>query len=339
MSFTVKHIGKYMRWVRHELAAWQDSARISRELAGRNLRLDIALLRQAPPEVTDAAAMAKHEWILSYLRELCPETLRRYAAQPDPEATVGLQEEGKVWSMWWQGEEAAPPLFRMCIESARRHTGRPVVVLSRDNYADYFTIPDYILRKHKEGKIAVQHVCDLMVVSVLAAQGGFFTGATVYLSQDVPGELLRTPFFTCRAVTQRRVQMSRSRWVGYLLAGQRDFPLFAFTRDFLLEYWSKADKAVDYLLMDYIFELAYETIPCVREAIDALPDNNLLRNELNACLGEPYQPEQFRRFTEGDTMFYKLSWKFGSKATRTPEGSLTNYGHMRQELGIEGNEA
>ena len=172
-----------------------------------------------------------------------------------------------------------------------------------------------------------------MVVSILAAQGGFFTGATIWWSQDASDALLRTPFYTCRAVTESQVNMSRSRWVGYLLAGNREFPLFAFTRDCLKEYWSREDRAVDYLMMDYIFELAYRNIPCVREAIDALPDNNWLRNELINQLAEPYDPENFKKFTEGDTFVYKLSWKFGRKDEQTSDGRETNYGHMLAECG------
>ena len=87
----------------------------------------------------------------------------------------------------------------MCIDSARRHTGQDVVTLDKDNYRQYFEIPEHVLQKHAEGKIALQHICDLMVMSILAAEGGVFTGATVWWSQDVDEEFLRTPFYVCRA--------------------------------------------------------------------------------------------------------------------------------------------
>ena len=248
--------------------------------------------------------------------------------EPNPEL--------KVWSMWWQGEAQADKLFRMCIDSARRHTHQPVITLDKDNYRQYFELPDYILRKHAEGKIALQHICDLMVVSILAAEGGFFTGATVWWSQDATEELLRAPFWTCRAVSESRVNMSRSRWVGYVMGGRREFPLFAFARDCLHEYWQNCDKAVDYLMLDYIFELAYQNIPCVRAAIDALPpQNNMLRNELIYHLSDSYDPERFKRYTQGDTFLYKLSWKFGNKAEKTLDGKSTNYGHMLEECSEE----
>lgn len=333
MGFSIKHINKYVRWVKTTAGNYKtDRVNVSKEYASLCLKQNVALLLRKPGAI-DRTSEAKHEWVLSYMERACSETIEKYRNAPVPADLGKLQPERKVWSMWWQGEAQADKLFRMCIDSARRHTGGEVFVLDKDNYKEYFEIPEYMLEKNRQGKIALQHICDFMVVSILAAQGGFFTGATIWWSQDASDELLRTPFYTCRAVTESQMNMSRSRWVGYLLAGSKDFPLFAFTRDCLMEYWRKEDRAVDYLMMDYIFELAYRNIPCVRQAIDALPDNNLLRNELIGRLSEPYDPEKFKYFTEGETFVYKLSWKFGRKDLQTVDGKQTNYAHMLQECG------
>ncbi len=333
MGFSLKRINKYWRWVKKTKASYDENKKTSKEFAKICLDFDIAMLLNKSEADIDEKATRKHEWMNQFMEKTCCETVAKYRAMEPPVALKELQEETKVWSMWWQGEENADKLFRMCIDSARQHTKQPVIVLSKDNYNEYFTIPDYILQKHEEGKIMLQHICDLMVISILAEHGGFFTGATVWWSQDATDELLRTPFYTCRAVSERPFFASRSRWVGYVLAGRKDFPLFAFTQECLHEYWRKCDKAVDYLMLDYIFELAYRNIPCVKEMIDSLPDNNLKRNELINQLARPYDEEEFRQFTEGDTFLYKLSWKFGDKAEKTPDGKDTNYGHMLKECG------
>ncbi len=310
----------------------QNKAR-SKEYAKADLDLDVALLLNDTDKI-ESAAKKKNDYVLNYIAGKCSDTIDKFKNGKiiyDPSAP---QDEIKVWSMWLQGEENADKLFRMCIDSARRHTGQEVIVLSKDNYDQYFSIPEYILEKHKDGKIAVQHICDLMVVSILAAQGGFFTGATVWWSQDVGEDFLKTPFFTCKAESKSNLLMSRSRWVGYVLAGKKDFPLFSFARECLLEYWRKCDYAIDYLMLDYIFELAYQNIPEVRNTIDELPDNNLLRNELINKLGEAYDEKQFRRYTQGDTFMYKLSWKFGNKSTVTNQNKKTIYAHMLEEAGL-----
>ena len=335
MGFHINHLNKYWRWLKKTQADYRDCLTVSRELAGINRRLAIAALR-GQQEKLERVSDEKHAWILDYVSARCSETLKKYRDMPTPACMTEPNPELKVWSMWWQGEAQADKLFRMCIDSARRHTHQPVITLDKDNYRQYFELPDYILRKHAEGKIALQHICDLMVVSILAAEGGFFTGATVWWSQDVTEELLRAPFWTCRAVSESRVNMSRSRWVGYVMAGRKEFPLFSFARDCLQEYWKNSDKIVDYLLLDYIFELAYQNIPCVRAAIDALPpQNNMLRNELIYHLSDSYDPERFKRYTQGDTFLYKLSWKFGNKAEKTLDGKSTNYGHMLEECSEE----
>lgn len=332
MGFNIKHINKYLRWIKKNRADYKDNCKISKEFAKLCRDLDVAMLRGKSGNELDEIAMKKHNWVINYIAQKCPETIEKYSNMPAPSNINDLNSETKVWSMWWQGEENADKLFKMCIDSARRHTKHEVITLSKDNYSEYFSIPDYILQKHNEGKIALQHICDLMVVSILAEHGGFFTGATVWWSQDVDEEFLRTPFFTCRAVTDKKLLMSRSRWVGYVLAGNKEFPLFPFTRDCLREYWKNCDKAVDYLMMDYIFELAYRNIPCVKESIDNLPkNNNLLRNELINRLSEPYDEDKFKEFTQGDTVLYKLSWKFGKKDEQTEAGKVTNYGHMLSE--------
>lgn len=335
MGFHINHLNKYWRWLKKTQADYRDCLTVSRELAGINRRLAIAALL-GQQEKLERVSDEKHAWILDYVSARCPETLKKYRGMDAPADFGGPNPEIKVWSMWWQGEENADKLFRMCIDSARRHTHQPVITLDKENYSKYFEIPEHILRKHAEGKIALQHICDLMVVSILAAEGGFFTGATVWWSQDATEELLRAPFWTCRAVSESRVNMSRSRWVGYVMAGRKEFPLFSFARDCLQEYWKNSDKIVDYLLLDYVFELAYQNIPCVRAAIDALPpQNNMLRNELIYHLSDSYDPERFKRYTQGDTFLYKLSWKFGNKAEKTLDGKSTNYGHMLEECSEE----
>lgn len=333
MGFHLKHINKYVRWVKQTRSHYRENRKFNPTYAKRDLALATAQLLQKPARI-DRAAERKHAWVLEYMEQHCPETIQKYHNMPAPENLWQPQKDPKVWSMWWQGEENADPLFQMCINSARLHTHQPVVTLTQENYRKFFDFPDYILQKHADGKIMIQHICDLMVVSIMAAEGGFFTGATVWWSQDAPEGVLDAPYYTCRAVAQRQEHMSRYRWVGYLMGGNKEFPLFSFSRDCLLEYWKNCDQAVDYLMLDYVFELAYRHIPCVKEMIDALPEkNNMLRNEMIMHLGDPYDEEAFRRYTEGDTFLYKLSWKFGKKDTVTPDGTETNYGHMLAECG------
>ena len=313
MAFNIKRINKYFRWIKNLNQTYKANLTIGRGYA-TCCRQEMIWSLLGNPKKESAWAEKKHLWVKRYIRESIPDTLVKYQSCPAPVNLFTPQPEVKVWSMWWQGEENADKLFRMCIESARKHLRHPVIVLDQNNYQSYFCFPDYIMRKFQDGKIRIQHLCDLMFASVLAEQGGFFTGATVYWTQDANEELLKAPFFTPRAVDWSSTSISKFRWTGYLMAGNKEFPLFQFARDALIEYWNNRDAAVDYLLLDYIFDIAYSEIPCVKELIDSLPEkNNMLRNELIQHLSDPYDERAFARYTTGDTKFYKLSWKFGKK--------------------------
>ena len=111
----------------------------------------------------ESVSSQKHEYILAKLSAICTDTLKKYENYQEPNNLRTPNTEIKVWSMWWQGEESADKLFRMCIDSARRHTGHEVVTLSKENYSKYFTIPEHMLKKQQEGKIALQHICDNQV--------------------------------------------------------------------------------------------------------------------------------------------------------------------------------
>ena len=83
-------------------------------------------------------------------------------------------------------------------------------------------------------------------------------------------------------------------------------------------------------MADYIYGLAYENIPVVREAIDSIPNNNIKRGALMAAINEEYDPVFFRTLEIGETFASKLSWRYGNPVSTTKEGKLTNYGHLLQ---------
>ena len=210
MSFHIKHLHKYTRWLRNAMSTYRENCKFNRTYARLHLALTTSQLLQKP-EMIDRAARRKHAWVLSYMKRNCAETIRKYRNMPAPANLYEPQHDPKVWSMWWQGEDQADPLFRMCIQSARIHTHRPVITLSKDNYREYFDIPDHILRKFNEGKIKIQHICDLMVVSIMAAEGGS----------------LREPLSGGRRMRRKVCSMHLSIPAVQLLRTMRIFPVHA----------------------------------------------------------------------------------------------------------------
>ena len=231
----------------------------------------------------------------------------------------------KIWVFWWSGFDSAPPIVRAAVRSIR--TDAEVVLLDRSNYQQYVQIPEDICKKHDDGIIGHAHFSDIIRLSLLARHGGLWVDSTVFFSRPIPRQVLDREFFTCKMAENDPLIPSHYLWAGWILGGEPTFPLFGFAADALIHYWRNHDLVIDYLLMDYIFDLAYEQLPDVRRGIDALPpccpDRHALMDRINA----PYDPAFFDR----DTWFYKLSYRYGAPKEKTSDGRPTFYGYLTSE--------
>lgn len=277
----------------------------------------------------DEAALTgeKNRYIKDYLAGALKDLIQAYREAP---TAAPAAEDRRIWVFWWSGFDSAPPIVRAAVRSIRSDAA--VVLLDHTNYTEYITLPDDICRKHDSGVIGHAHFSDILRLSLLARYGGLWVDATVFFSRPISREVLEQDFFTCKMARQDPLVPSHYLWAGWLLGGSSSFPLFAFARDALIEYWRTHDLVIDYLLMDYIFDLAYDHLPAVRSGIDALEPGNPDRHSLMQRINEPWDPDFFRR----DTWLYKLSYRYGAPKEHTPEGRMTFYGHLIREEHIHG---
>lgn len=323
-------IYRSLRWqLQQRDIYFQNKRNESKEYADLCYHAQKAIWEKQPLEEQLSALKAKDDYVLAHVEEKCKDVIQRYQMTAQASGAGVTSSEKRIWVFWWTGEDTAPDIVKACIRSIRRNAnGHEVVLLDKCNYFQYIDMPKEICEKHSAGVIGHAHFSDIVRMSLLAKWGGVWIDATVFLSQQLPEYLFSSAFFTARSVDDCSLFFSRSRWVGYFLAGNSTFPLFSFTRDMLIAYWERSDTIIDYLLMDYVFDIACKTIPEVRNAMDALPDNNLLRGKLMEEINEPYSEQLFDALQNGETFLSKLSWRYGGPRERTDDGKLTNYGHL-----------
>ena len=87
------------------------------------------------------------------IREAAAEYLQPYAAAVHdlPEDMPDHAEPRRVFSVWLQGEEQAPPLVRACLDSIRAHSGVEVVVLDGNTVFDWIDLPASVVKLWKTG--------------------------------------------------------------------------------------------------------------------------------------------------------------------------------------------
>ena len=269
----------------------------------------------------------KHRCILRYLKKTYGEFIADYKQRQ-----IKTEEQTKtpapIWTMWWQGTDDLPELVRMCYASVNRNRGNhPFKVLTRDNYQEYVRLPDHIMDKVEAGAITITHLSDLIRFALLSQYGGLWLDSTVFVSDRLPEDIFTAEYFTVkRPLTPKNGNVAQDRWTNFLHAAQKGNLLCRFVFDFFMEYWKTQNSLVNYFLIDYTINLAYDEIPECRKLLDAVPlmDDDLYR--LEDMLSAKWDPAVFEEIKK-HALFSKLSWRKGGKK-KTSSGEETIYGHL-----------
>ena len=213
----------------------------------------------------------------------------------------------KVWIFWWQGMDCAPYLVQKCYQSiCNQLYDWEIIVISRDNYKDFVSFPQFILDKLEAGKITLTHFSDLLRVELLIRYGGLWLDATVLCTDgNIPKVILESDLFVYQ--TQKPGANGHatvmSSWCIWARPRNR---ILCTTRSLLYAYWQKHDRLLDYFLLHHFFTLACEYH--ADEADRIPPYTNETPHLLLLHFFNTYQErlwEDWRR----QSCFHKLSYK------------------------------
>jgi len=225
---------------------------------------------------------------------------------PLPASASGLHE--KIYSIWLQGEEKAPEIVRACWRSVRANCSQELVILDEAQLLSGLDLPEYVVRKYKEGRMTRAHFSDICRVELLYRHGGIWLDATDFVTRDFPKWLLDEDFFIYMggnyvSGSYAFVQncFFRSRRGNYILGAWREA---------ILEYWKHEDSAVDYFVHQLLFWRVISRNPRAAELFSAMPkisqDGTHLLWFDNR--DKPFDREVFDRLASG-ALFQKTEYK------------------------------
>ena len=223
-----------------------------------------------------------------------------------------------IWTLWMQGYENAPELVKSTIDSIRKFAelnNFQFILLEENTIEKYIVFPKLIKEKMDLGVIDYTKISDILRVSLLAKYGGTWVDATIYMKEEFDSSLLLQNYYTIKTggIEDYSPNISNNRWKGFFLSGNSS--LFNFTRDFFFEYYSRYDIAVDYLLIDYIFDIAYKYDEKIKNQMLELEKSNPNLFWLESHLGDEFDQKVWDNITETTKAFkttYKLSGKIKS---------------------------
>ena len=174
----------------------------------------------------------------------------------DDSQNVASVNDERIFSIWFQGEQAAPPLVQACWRSVRRHCIQELVILDENTIFDWIDLPDYVVSKWKDGKIRPAHFADICRIELLYRYGGLWLDATDYVFAPMPQWLMDQDFFVFLSGEKQRGSYSfiqncfiRSRKGAYLMKAWREA---------VLAYWKEEDSTIDYFVHQLLFKMVVE---------------------------------------------------------------------------------
>lgn len=243
----------------------------------------------------------KHRTITRYLSKNYKNVIDTYKDY----VSDNLESSNNIYVFWYQGIDGAPELVKKCIESVKKHFKREVIIITKDNYKEYTDIDDSIIEKLNNGKITYTFFSDILRFNLLKNHGGLWLDATIFVSDDYE---VNNEFFTIKNEMDSNKYVSKGRWTSYAIGGNKNNLLFHFMNDFFKEYLSKKDILIDYYLVDYAINFAYQNFKEVKDNIDSLTSNNINVYELIENINNEYSKDDYKRIVK-DTKLHKLSYK------------------------------
>lgn len=268
--------------------------------------------------------------IEKYLRHVCPKTYDKlingeYDSIDRVKVIDSKLHNNVIWTMWWQGEENAPDIVKMCINSMRKHNkGHQVIVIDAFNYQEYVQLPQIIFQRfeeHKKDKTILRkisldqtQISDIIRTFLLYYYGGIWADATIFFSNDIDEDFFEKEWITLGQ--DNNWYIGRGRWSTFFMGAQAGLGFIKFNYDMHIEYWKNKKYYVNYLMTDHMFDLAYKE----RKAIKDLLQNNpcvykkclTINRKYNQIVDEKEAKEFFEK-----QVIHKLSWKWWGREKET----------------------
>jgi hypothetical protein len=230
-----------------------------------------------------------------------------------------------IWFCWLQGFENMPNTVRECYNSIRKNNSNvDLNFIDLNTFHNYINIPNHILNNYEKGLIGHAHFSDIIRTFLLADYGGMWIDSTIYNTEKIPDSFFDMHFYSIKR-NKNGYYVSENKWSNFVLASNRVSLLFPIVKQLFIEYTKKYNRFIDYFLMDYFIQVAYEAHQNIKDDIDTLHYNNPHCHDLIRVLNEEFNVKKLDKL-KSKTIFFKLNWKesYNEEINQNP----TNWARM-----------
>lgn len=268
---------------------------------------------------------AHNKIIMSLLRKEFAPIVEKYEKMKHS-ALKAINTNTPIWVCWWQGEEQMPEMIHKCYQLlCKNRNGHPVHLITQDNYRQYIELPEFILKKLQNKEITLTFLSDYLRMSLIAKHGGVWIDSTYWVTQ--PLDLNGVRLFTMRQDRFKgQGDICDFRWTCHCIGTGEPYYIFSFIRDCFIRHLTLHKTIVEYLLVDFVINLAYEKFEDFRSSIDNLPDHAPHIYIMPWLFNQRLDIDNLKEILE-TTPLLKMSYKQEYKRT-TENGEPTYYDYF-----------
>ena len=172
-----------------------------------------------------------------------------------------------IWFCWFQGMDLAPELVKKCYYLIQKNLPEfKINLITSDNFTDYSSIPDFIIKKWKTGIISNAHFSDILRNNILIKHGGYWIDSTVFISRTIPDIIQNSSFFLFKTYKPgcNGKYINISSW---FIGSVKDNPVLELTEKLLFNYWLKKDYLMNYFLYHFFLQMSLDYYDDIWNAI------------------------------------------------------------------------
>ena len=248
------------------------------------------------------------------LADAIPKYLERYlpaAAAIEERPVENNDANEKIFSLWLQGEDNAPPLVKACFRSIRRHCKQELVVLDEKTVFDYITLPPEIMEKRRAGKIKNAHFADICRVELLYEHGGFWLDSTAFVTAPIPDWIVQQDFFVYLAGDT--VGFPYSYMQNCFIRARKGAYLLDAWRAMMLDFWTHENHRFDYFMHQLLFKTLVLNDPRAKKYMNKMA--HVDQDDTHAVwwkyADKPFDEQLFKILTAG-AFFQKTNYRLAN---------------------------
>lgn len=226
-----------------------------------------------------------------------------------------IEKNNNVWVCWLQGYDLMPDIVKKCVESIYRICdGKNIHFIDSKNYCEYIKLPEYIIRKWKNGIISNTHFSDIIRTELLVQYGGIWMDATTLLLDKLPEYIYNSNIFMFNMKGNNDI-ITYNNWFIY---AEKDNRILKSVRDLLYAFWKEENKVQDYFIWQIFMKIVSDKYPDDLKNMMYFPHSatHMLYNKILEKYDEDYI-ENVRKICPIQKLTYKLENK--------NDNSLYNY--------------